>query len=87
MDIRRIEPDLIRPPAASEHGARVVNPRRQREQPHGNPGHPHDAPDETPEEQPSHQEHDTPPVRTYQPDGHVHEEGVEHERHAIDFTA
>ncbi|MHB0936622.1 MAG: hypothetical protein ACYDCO_15640 [Armatimonadota bacterium] len=86
MEIRRVEPERIQPPAASEHGARAENTRRQRlpeqEKHRGREDEEqeHDASQEDAE--------DKPAVATvYQADGHLHEQPPpDGETHTIDFT-
>jgi len=85
MEIRRVEPERITPPTASEHGARVENTRRQRQ------------PDkEKPRERDEEQEGAVPQedeaaegksAVVYQADGHLHEQPPPSgETHTIDYT-
>jgi len=85
MDIRRIEPELVSPATASEQGGRVDNTRRRggrqqrgrRERPDDLAEAPRDAPEP---ETPQH-------LRTYHPDGHLHDDLPADDHHAIDYKA
>lgn len=87
MEIRRIEPELIHPPKASEHGTRADNERRPGGQSRQRRGHAGDEPEDEHAADAAVDE-TAPPARTYQPDGHLHQDdapGGEH--HAIDYKA
>lgn len=87
MDIRRIDPDLIAPAPASEHGTRVAINRRpgdSREQRHGKHPPPEDDEPQTTPEPPE----ESKPATVYDPEGHVQDrEEQSGSGHAIDFRA
>jgi len=87
VEIRRIEPEVIKPPPASERTARVPDATRQHRQSPRDDGQQHPTPEH---DTPSDDETTEPPAAptTYQADGHVHgPEAPAGETHHIDYTA
>jgi len=85
MEIRRVEPERIKPPAASEHGARVENPRRQR-QPDQEKHREHDDEDQELDSEQEAAEEKPVGATVYQANGHLESSPPDGETHTIDFT-
>lgn len=85
MEIRRVEPERIKPPAASEHGGRVENPRRQR-QPDQEKHHGRDDDDQELAAEQEDAGEKPAGATVYQADGHLEQSPPDGETHTIDFT-
>lgn len=89
MEIRRVDPELIPPTTAKDHGSRVAMDRKHPEQTperkRGKHAPPEDSPDE--QQEASSHEHKAANADTYNPGGHVQHGDPDQEPHTIDFIA
>lgn len=86
MEIRRVEPERIKPPAASEHGGRIENARRQRQPDQEKHRERDDDEDQAFTTEQEDAEEKPVGATVYQADGHLEPSPPDGETHIIDFT-
>jgi hypothetical protein len=85
IEIRKVEPERIPPPPASDHSGRVQIERRPHDQAEHEGGKQRRP---KPEEELAAEEPAAPSIQTYDPDGHMEEHDLPGtQTHRIDFTA